>query len=90
MHSTIESLFYGSDLPIGSMEPTDPEYLEMVRWIGEIEEMLSKQLNEEGNTELGKLENLHGQIVEYAQCEAFRAGFRMGVRFVAEAFIPYD
>ncbi len=87
MESILEELYYGNIHPASRDVSQNEEYANIVKLIQQNEKALSAGLNEEQKELLEKLSTALSEQSSMNELSAFKAGFKLGLRLAAEAFL---
>ena len=90
MRKTLEDFYYGNISPGAQQMAPNTELKRAVDRVARIENQLTEQLNEAGQTILAKLIESQHEIDDITALENFILGFRLGVRMMAECMDDHD
>ena len=87
MKNFIEELFYGNIDPQARGYTKDSNIRKVSDKINDIEEQLTNKLNKEEKTLFLDYVNAHSELSAESSLDSFIIGFRLGARFVYDAFV---
>jgi hypothetical protein len=85
---TLNELWYGNIAPFEQCNRVDKELKELMKLVVRNREELNGTLTEKQKETLEKYEDCSNELHSITEREAFAYGFRLGVRLMAEAFLP--
>ena len=85
---TLDELWYGNIAPFEQCNRVDKELKELMKLVVRNREELNGTLTEKQKETLEKYEDCSNEMHSITEREAFSYGFRLGVRLMAEAFLP--
>lgn len=87
MKNFIEELFYGNIDPQARGYTKDSNIRKVSDKINDIEEQLTNKLNKEEKALFLEYVNAHSELSAESSLDSFIIGFRLGARFVYDAFV---
>lgn len=90
MKNFIEELFYGNIDPQARGYVKDSNIKKILDSATDIEEKLTKMLNDEEKGLFLDFVNAHSEIMGEASLDSFIIGFRLGARFMYDTFVSEE
>ena len=84
----LDELWYGNISPFEQCTRDDKRLKELLKLVAQNRERLGEMLTEKQKEALEKFEECMNEMHSVTERDAFSCGFRLGVRLMAEAFLP--
>ena len=84
----LDELWYGNISPFEQCTRDDKRLKELFKLVARNRERLGEMLTEKQKEVLEKFEECMNEMHSVTERDAFSCGFRLGVRLMAEAFLP--
>ena len=88
MKFILEELFYGNVCPNTDCRSTDKETKELMSYIADHHDALSKELSDKQKEILEKFDDCYNELTDINEREIFVYAFRLGARIAIEVLFP--
>ena len=88
MRSILEELFYGNVCPNTDCRSKDKETKELMGYIADHHNALSKELSDKQKEILEKFDDCYNELTDINEREIFIYAFRLGARIAIEVLFP--
>ena len=90
MRSVLEELYYGNICPSADSGSKGEQARQLMDYIADHHESLSKTLSEEQKEILEKFDDCYSELTDINERELFVYAFRLGARIAIEVLLPIE